>query len=418
MTSAVAILTGLAFGLVPALAAGRANQEGALREEGRGASESVRSRRLRGMLVAGQIALCLSLLSGAGLLARSLWAMTSAPLGFDASGVLSVAVQLPRTSHATGEERVRFIEQFEERLRVLPGVVGVASAGEAPTQTTGRTVFTPEGAPQGSESQAMVLYSTVSDDYFRTLGIGLRAGRTFGPQDRTDTPLTIILNEGTARRYWPGGDAVGSRVLMSPEPDAPRATVIGGVGDVRSRPTQWEAEPVMYMSNRQAPWNGPVFLLRTSGDPRALVGPVRQALAELDPGVPLHEARTLREILSSELGGRRLPVLLMTAFGGLALLLASVGVYAMFASMAAAREREFGVRVALGASRGDIAALVLRQGGVWMGAGLVIGGAGVLVVSRLLGGLLSGISRFDPVALGVALVTLVACATVALLIPV
>ena len=418
VTSAVAMITGLAFGLVPALAAGRANQEAALREEGRGASESVRSRRLRGMLVAGQIALCLSLLSGAGLLARSLWAMTSAPLGFDPEGVLSVAVQLPQASHATGASRVRFIEQFEERLRVLPGVEAVASAGEAPTQTTGRTGFTPEGSEQTTESQAMVLYSTVSDDYFRTLGIPLRAGRTFGPQDRVDTPMTIILNEGTARRYWPKGDAVGSRVLMSPEPDAPRATVVGIVGDVRSRPTQWEAEPVMYMSNRQAPWNGPVFLVRTRGNPLDLMQPVRRTLAELDPTLPLHEARTLPALLSSEFAGRRLPVLLMTAFGGLALLLASVGVYAMFASMAAAREREFGVRMALGASRGDIAALVLRQGGVWMAAGLVVGGVGVLAVTRLLGGVLSGVSRFDPVALGVALATLIACATVALLIPV
>jgi ABC-type antimicrobial peptide transport system permease subunit len=174
----------------------------------------------------------------------------------------------------------------------------------------------------------------------------------------------------------------------------------------------------MYMSNRQAPWNGPVFLLRTNGTPRDLLAPARQALADIDPTLPLHEVRTLPELLSAGLAGRRLPVLLMTAFGGLALLLASVGVYAMFASMAAAREREFGVRMALGASRRDIATLVLRQGALWMGAGLVAGVVGVVGVTAMLRGTLQGVSRFDPIALGVALGILVVCASMALLIPV
>jgi predicted permease len=418
VTSVVAIVTGLAFGLVPALFAGGSNQASGLREEGRASSESTRSRRFRGLLVAGQIAMCLSLLSGAGLLVRSLLAMTNAPLGFESGGVLSVGVQLPRASYATGDARVRFLRQFEERLQAIPGVVSVASAGEAPTQTISRTGFTPEGAPPSNEAPPMVLYSTVSDDYFRTLGIPLRAGRTFSAADRIDSPMTIILNEGTARRFWPNGDAVGSRVLMSPEPDAPRATVIGVVGDVRSNPTQWDAEPVMYMSNRQAPWNGPVFLLRTRGDPLDLATPVRQALAEIDPGVPMQDVRTLEALLSAGLAGRRLPVLLMTAFGGLALLLASVGVYAMFASMAAAREREFGVRMALGASRRDIATLVLRQGATWMVAGIAAGILGVVAVTSLLRTTVQGVSRFDPIALGVALGILVVCAAIALLVPV
>lgn len=418
VTALVAVVTGLAFGLVPALSAGRTNQAGGLREDGRGSSESTRSRRFRGMLVAGQIAMCLSLLSGAGLLVRSLLAMTNAPLGFEPDGVLSVGVQLPRSSYPTGDARVRFLQQFEARLQSVPGVQSVASAGEAPTQTTGRTGFTPEGGLPSGDAPPTVLYSTVSDDYFRALGIPLRTGRTFGPADRLDAPLTIILNEGTARRFWPKGDAVGSRVMMSPEPDAPRATVIGVVGDVRSNPTQWDAEPVMYMSNRQAPWNGPVFLLRTRGEPLDLVKPIRQALTEIDPGLPMQDVRTLPDLLSAGLAGRRLPVLLMTAFGGLALLLASVGVYAMFASMAAAREREFGVRMALGASRRDIAALVLRQGGAWMIVGVLAGVVGVVAVTALLRGVIQGVSRFDPLALGLALGILVVCAAIALLVPV
>jgi predicted permease len=422
VTSLVALLTGIAFGLAPALAAGRANQEAALREEGRVASEGHRSRRLRGLLVAGQIALCVSLLAGAGLLARSLWAMTTSPIGFDAGGVLAVPVQLPaRGAYAKPEARVRFFEQFEERLRALPGVTAVASSGDVPTQVGSRNGMTVEGVPRTSEAQPVVLYATVSDDYFRTLGIPLRDGRAFGPEDGLpNAPLAIIVSEGTVRRFWPNGrTVVGSRVAMGPGPNAEMATVVGVVGDVRSDPARREPEPIMYHSVRQNPFNGPIFLVRTrGGDPMALARPIQRTLAALDPSLPIHNVTTLRDVLGEQLAGRRLPVLLMTAFGTLALVLASVGVYAMFAAMAAAREREFGVRVALGASRGAIAALVLRQGGVWMLAGLAAGALGVVAVTRMVRGLLYGVSPFDPLALGAAVAMLLACGVIALLGPV
>jgi predicted permease len=421
VTSLVALLTGIAFGLAPALAAGRANQEAALREEGRVASEGHRSRRLRGLLVAGQIALCVSLLAGAGLLARSLWAMTTSPIGFDADGVLAVPVQLSRTGYAKPEDRIRFFERFEERLRALPGVTAVASSGDVPTQVNSRNGMSVEGVPRTSEAQPVVLYATVSDDYFHTLGIPLREGRAFGPEDGGEkAPLTIIVSEETVRRFWPKGrTVVGSRVAMGPGPNAEMATVVGVVGDVRSDPARREPEPIMYHSIRQNPFNGPIFLVRTrGGNPMALARPIQRTLAALDPSLPIHNVTTLRDVLGEQLAGRRLPVLLMTAFGTLALVLASVGVYAMFAAMAAAREREFGVRVALGASRGAIAALVLRQGGVWMLAGLAAGALGVVAVTRMVRGLLYGVSPFDPLALGAAVVMLLACGVIALLGPV
>lgn len=173
-----------------------------------------------------------------------------------------------------------------------------------------------------------------------------------------------------------------------------------------------------YASARQDPWGYRTFVLRTPGDPLSLVRPFERELSALDPGIPVDRAVPLRELLAEGLAGRRLPVVLMTAFGGLALLLASVGVYAMFASMAAAREQEFGVRVALGSSRHAIAGLVLRQGGVWMAVGLAGGAVGVVAVARLLRDLLYGVPPFDPIALCAAAVTLLACATVALLVPV
>ncbi|MDQ3950305.1 MAG: ABC transporter permease, partial [Gemmatimonadota bacterium] len=405
VTTVLAVLTGLAFGVAPGLSVGRSNPQGTLREETRGASEGRRARRLRGALVAGQIALCVSLLAAAGLLARSLWAMTAAPIGFNADGVLTATMHLPGRQYATDESRVRFHQQLEERLRAIPGVSGVALTSELPGAVLNRNGFTIEGAPWASEDATpFVLYASVSDDYFRTLGIPLRRGRTFGQTDRPDSPLVVVISESMARRYWPKGDAVGSRIRMGPDPNAAWIEVIGVVGDVRNAPTG-PPEPIAYQSIRQDPWGGQALVVRAHGDPLTLVRPIQRELSAVDPALPLHQVRTLRARVDERLAGRRLPVLLMTAFGALALLLASVGVYAMFASMAAAREREFGVRIALGSSRRAIAALVLRQGGVWMAAGLAGGALGVVIVTRVVRDLLYGVAPFDPLALGVAVAT-------------
>jgi len=418
--SLLAIGTGVAFGLAPALSVSRTNVQGTLRDEARGASESRRSRQLRGVLVAGQIALCVSLLTGAGLLARSLWAMAAAPLGFRPDGVLTAAVQLPPgASYATPEARVRFITGFEQRLRALPGVTAVGTTGEIPTRVMNRNGLSIEGAPAApSDAQPWAYYNTVTDDYFRTLGIPLRAGRTFGPEDHPDATPVVVISESLARRHWPGTSAVGKRLRFGPDEQVPWRVVVGVVGDVANDPAHPEPDMTTYETMRQAPWNGPVFMIRTSGDPAPLVRSVQRALAAQDPRVPLHAATPMGALLAEGLAGRRLPVLLMTGFGALALVLASVGVYAMFASMTAAREREFGVRVALGSSPGAMAGLVLRQGAAWMALGLLGGAFGVVLVARLVRELLFAVSPFDPVTLGAALAVLLVCALLALLSPV
>jgi putative ABC transport system permease protein len=419
VTALLAILTGLAFGVAPALSVGRADPQGTLRDETRGASESRRSRRLRGVLVAGQIALCVSLLAGAGLLARSLWAMTSTPLGFDPERMLAVSFQVPGRDYPTPESAERLYEQYRERLAALPGVTAVASASMPPTQVLSRMGFTIDGAPPlPADQQLFVLYANVSDEYFRTLRIPLRQGRVFDARDHGEAPPTVVISEAMARRYWPAGDALGSRIRMGPDREAPLLEVVGIVGDVRNDPTQAEAEPMAYRSMRQDTWPLATFLVRAEGDPLALVRPAERELAALDPGLPLREATTLRAMLGQGLAERRLPVVLMAAFGALALLLASIGVYALFASMAAAREREFGVRMALGSSRRAIATLVLWQGGVWMALGLAGGALGIVLVSRLLRDLLYGVAPFDPLTLGLAVLVLLGCATAALLTPV
>jgi putative ABC transport system permease protein len=413
VTALLSLCTGLVFGVAPAFSASRADAQGTLHDGARGASEGRRPRRLRGVLVAGQLALCASLLAGAGLLARSLWEMATAPLGFDPAGVLTASVRLLPRDYPTLEARARFHEQLLERLRLLPGVEAVAIANKAPTVDPRRDPFTMAGAPPGA-TPVMIAYASVSDDYFRTLRIPLRQGRTFDVSDRSSSPPTAVVSETMARGYWPAGDAVGSRIRLGMVP----VTVVGIVGDVRNDQARPDAEPMAYRSHRQESTGRVAVLLRTHVDPLAYAIPVQRAVAAVDPSLPVQRTLTLPALVGEGLAARRLPVMLMTAFGALALLLASIGVHGMFASMAAAREREFGVRMALGSRPRAIAGLMLRQGASWMAAGLAGGVLGVVLVVRLLRGLLYGIPPFDPIALGGAVAILLACATLALLIPV
>jgi predicted permease len=415
VTAGLALGTGVVFGIAPAMTLGRDNQ-GTLQEESRGSSDSRHSRTLRGALVAAQLALCVSLLVGAGLLTRSLWAMAGASLGFEPEHVLTGFVQLPARDYAEPQTRALFRQQFEERVGALPGVESVAMATSIPTAVRQRAGVTLEGTPS-TQAQPFVLATVVSDRYFETLRIPLRQGRIFDPRDRPDSPRAAVISEAMARRFWPNGEAIGKRLRLGPDPNSPLIDVVGIVGDVRNDRARADAEPMVYGSTRQNPPTLLMFLVRTQGDPLALVKPIERELAALDRGLPLQRVTTLPTVLGAGLADRRLPVVLMTAFGALALLLASVGVYSLFANMTASREREFGVRMALGARPGAIAALVLRQGSRWIAAGLIVGAFGIVFVVRLVRDLLYGVSPFDPLTVGGAVAILVTCAALALLIP-
>lgn len=419
VTFALALVTGLTFGVGPALSVGRADPQRVLRDQTRGDSESIRARQLRGLLVAGQMALCVSLLAAAGLLARSLWAMTNAAVGFNPENLLTFTVQLPGARYAKSSPRIQFHDQFEERLRALPGVIGAASVSELPTTVGNSNGLFIETAPWGpNEPVPFVLTARVSDDYFKTIGVPIKQGRVFTQADRADTPPVIVINEAMAQRYFPKGNAVGQHIRYGPpNPNIPWTTIVGVVGNVRNDPTHLRAEPMMFPALRQQPY-GERFLVRTRGNPRLIINSVRSALSAIDPQLPMHKVESMQKIIDDGFAARRLPVVLMTAFGALALLLASVGVYAMFSSMATAREREFGVRIALGSTRGAIAGLVLRQGGAWMAMGFAIGTLGVIAAARLLRTQLIGVPEFDPVAIGAAVAILLICAGAALLMPV
>lgn len=419
VTGVAALATGVAFGVSPALAASRWEPQRALREATRGASEGRGSRRFRGALVAAQVALSLSLLAGAGLLVRSLWEMAGTPLGFEPEGVLVAGVQLPPADYPTVEAIGAFYRELEERVAAHPGVVAAALVTQLPSPQMSSNVLTIEGAPAAGEGKTFIPYMSVSDGYFRLMGIELLAGRTFGAQDGPEAPPAIVVSETFARRHWPGGDALGSRLRISPHTAERWGMVVGIVGDVRLDPTIAVPEPLAYASNRQDfSWPSRTLVVRAEGDPLALVRPLQRELSALDSELPLRDPTTLRALVDERFAGRWLPVLLMTAFGALALLLVSVGIYAMFASMASARERELAVRLALGSSRRAVAGLVLRQGGAWMAAGLVGGAVGLMLVSRLLGDLVHGIPPLDPPAIAMAVAGLAACAGLALVGPV
>ena len=419
VTSLVALLVGLAFGIGPALSVGRADPQRTLRDETRGASETLRTRRARGVLVAGQIALCVSLLAAAGLLARSLWAITTSPLGFDTANVLTLSLQLPNAKYPNTDSRVRAHDQIEESLRALPGVTNAAFVSQFPTTVGNSNGLFIQNAPWApNQPVPFVLTARVTDSYFKTLGIPLKHGRVFSTVDRADAPPVIIINEAMAAKYWPKGDAVGARVHIGPpNPKAPWITVVGIVGNTRNDPTKLSPEPMMFLSQRQGPF-GDNLVIRTANDPTALTASVRRSITVIDPMLPIYNVSTLDKVVGGTFAPRRLPVVLMTSFGALALLLASVGVYAMFATMAAAREREFGVRIALGATRGGIAQLVFRQGGAWMAAGLAVGGVGVVFVGRFLRTQLFGVPELDPIAIGASVIVLIVCAGLALLVPI
>ena len=321
------------------------------------------------------------------------------------------------TDYPTPQARIQFLNLLVDRLRGLPGVEAAATATSVPTAIRSRTGIAIEGAPP-KEVQPFVLSAVVSDDYFRALRIPLREGRTFDAHDQFGAPPTVVISQSMARRYWPTGHALGARIRMGPNQASPLVTVVGIVGDVRNDPARRDAEPMAYRSGRQAAAPFARVFLRTHGSPLALVKSVERELAAVNRGVPLDQPMTLDAEIGQGFAARRLPVMLMAAFAGVALLLASVGIYAMFTSMGVAREQEFGIRIALGSRSSAIAGLMLRQGAGWMAGGLAGGALGVVLVVQLLRGLLYDVPPFDPIALGSSVAILVGCATIALLIPV
>jgi predicted permease len=411
----VTLLCGILFGLVPALAASR-GMHTALKDAGRGSSGGVGRYRLRTALVTGQLALAAMLLVGAGLLVRSLTRLQHNDLGYTVDSALTFDLSLAGQRYATSEAQDQFYEELYQRLRTLPGVAAVGGSGNLPLRGSSSASLAIDGRPHEGDRLPEVGYQPVSDDWFKAMGVPFRRGRAFGPSDHNDAPPVVILSEAAARQFWPNGDPIGARVRLGPNPSTPWSTVVGVVGDVRMG-VAGDPRPTAYVSARQDHWGGMAMVVRTTGDPMALLPAVRREVRAIDATLPVSDPRSMRDVQSLQLTDRRLPMQLMTAFAVLALILAAVGVYGVMAYSVAARTREIGVRVALGARPANVFGMVVRHGFVTAVAGLAIGLLGAAGLGRLLVNLLYEVAPTDAATFVTVAVVLLGVVLAACLIP-
>ncbi len=420
-TLIVALFTGLMFGVAPAWHSASASQSDALKEGGRAGSEGSRGRRVRNALAVVEVAVALVLLIGAGLLVRSFAAIVRTDLGFNPRNVLALSIELPRQKYTEDQRVTQFYLQLSDRLSALPGVrsVGVGSSvllGRLPQSST----LTVEGRPvQRDAVNIPVPYDTVTNGYFTTLGIPLTRGRLFGPEDTPSAPARVVVNEAFVRRFFPGIDPLGKRVTFNSQQDTNVQwfTIIGVVADTRRGGVDRPAWAELYFPLQQVADPRLMVLVRTTGDPITLARAAQEQVWAIDPAQPVTSVRTVEELVAREQANRRFTMLMLGAFALVALVLAAVGIYGVIAYSTAQRTQEIGIRVALGAARGDVLRMVLTDGVRIAAIGSVIGIAAAAAMSRLLSGLLFGVSPHDPLTFVVLPAALLIVAALASWIP-
>jgi putative ABC transport system permease protein len=417
----LSLFTGIIFGLTPALQAARIDLNVVLKQGGGRTGTGAGHRRLRGALVVTEIALALVLLVGAGLLIQTFLRLRALDIGVNPENVLTLRTSLPRSKYSELPKRAAFYEQVLERVRALPGVVAAGYTSAVPlTWKGGTNGFTVEGAePQpGQDANTR----QVSAGYMETMNINLRQGRFFDDHDDMQSQPVTIINETMARQYWPGESALGKRFKVgSIEDQVPWITIVGIVGDIKEMGLEAPPKAEMFFPYQQLPrvlWNMPRDLtVRTTGDPLSLVTAVRQAVWSVDPAQPVSNVRTMEDILSGEVTQRRITMTLLAAFAGLALLLASLGIYGVLSYAVAQRTQEIGIRMALGANRLEVLRLVMGDGLRLAGAGVAIGLGVSLALTQLMTRLLFGVSASDPRTLAGVTLLLLTVALVACYVP-
>jgi predicted permease len=415
-TAGLTILTGLLFGMMPALRAYAMGIESGMREGTRG---TVSHRRLNSALVAVQFALSLVLLIGAGLLLKSFQRLESVNLGFNAENTLTMVASLPRNKYDSEEKALHFYDSAIENLRNAPGIRSVGLTTNLPFSDGGEVDgFIVEGQePPGgvniSQSEQAELQS-VTPGTFQTLGIPLLQGRDFQSSDHSKAPVVAIIDEPLARRYWPAGDAIGKRIETTGNREW--MTIVGVVGGIKHVSLAEEKQPHIYMALAQYPDQRAALVVRTDGPPNAATSTFRAAIGQVDADMPLYMVRSMTEIIGQTLSTQRLTNILLTAFAILALTLAAVGIYSTMSVYVGSRTKEFGIKLALGAQPGALRKAVMRQG-LWLtAAGVLVGIAGALALTRTIKSLLFEVSATDPlvftaVPLLLVLVSIIACYT-------
>ncbi|HEY6547343.1 MAG TPA: ABC transporter permease, partial [Vicinamibacteria bacterium] len=418
----LSISTGLLFGAFPALQSTQSSSAQALRDAGRGLL-SGRGRRLRSGLVVGQMALALVLLAGAGLLGRSFVRLRHVDPGFRTESALTFRISLPETVFPTEARRSAFFEELLTRLSALPGVREAGAVAGLPLGGTRFNIsFTVEGRPPlPSAQQPSMEIRVASAGYLDVMGIPVRRGRGFLASDRASSPPVVVISESAARRFFPGEEPLGQRITIGMGREAglplPGGEIVGIAGDVKDRGLSKESAPTVYLPHAQIGTASLDVLLRTAVSPRSLVPAVEAAVHGLDPALPLMRLRTLDEVVGRSISEPRFYVVLLGAFAAVALLLAALGIFGVLSHAVTQRQREIGIRVALGAHPRDVLRLVLGHALALVALGLVAGLAGSLALSRTLTSLLFEMSPTDPVTLGGVAVLLAAVALVASYLP-
>jgi putative ABC transport system permease protein len=417
-TLGLSLFTGLVFGLMPALTASNPNLNDTLKEGGRSAAEGTGGRRLRNAMAVAEIALSLVLLVGAGLLIRSFIHLQEVKPGFNPSHLLSIELSLPSAKYGKDEQAVQFFDQLLASVSQQPGVESVAISTDLPLGGGADFLaFSVEGRALAPTDRTPDAESRVIDsEYFHTLQIPLRSGRLLTDRDTTGAPDVVVINETLARKYFAGQDPLGKRVTFG-DPQAKDAqwfTIVGVVGDVHGTRLNEEPYAQIYSSYRQTPRRSFSLIVRTAAEPTTMLKTIREQIWALDRQQPLYNVRTVDQVLAESIARPRFNMLLITILAGVALVLAAVGIYGVISYSVSQRIHEIGVRMALGATAGDVQRLVVRQGMLLAGVGLGIGLLAAFGLTRVMGSLLFGVSVTDPVtylglALLLGLIALLAC---------
>ncbi len=399
-TFALSLTTSLVFGLAPALHAAKGGVAAAMKSLGRGSGGRTGAR-TRDLLVVAQVAVSFVMLIVAGLLIRSLWQLQRVDPGFNPHGVFTAEIGLPETKYPVRADAERFWSALIDRVRSIPGVDTAAGTTLLPLRGGGDTYFYVDGRPPATDADKLnATVSVVTDDYFQTMRIPVRSGRTFTGTDRADGPGVMLINEGLARRLFPGGNAVGERLIVDFGKPF-RGEIVGVVSDVRLYGQTNDVPDQMYFSIRQ-PGAGFRFsatqmrlVARVQGDPTAITPQVRAVLRELDADVPLASVEPMEDILSGSIRDVRFRAGLLAGFAGAAFLLAVIGLYGVLAYSVTRRSRELGIRIALGARSAELFRLVVRQGMLLVTLGVALGLAGSLAAARFVSGMLFDVASTD-----------------------
>ncbi|HZN01082.1 MAG TPA: ABC transporter permease [Pyrinomonadaceae bacterium] len=412
----LSLITGLVFGLAPALQSSRLDLNEVLKEGGRNASAGA-SHRLRSAMVVTEIALAVVLLVGAGLMMKSLFRLLQTNIGFNPENVMTMTVVLPPSKYTDPNQQIAFNDQLRERVQSLPGVSGAGTVNILPLNSGNTTRFYVDGDPvpePGKETEANS--RIVSDDYFKTLGVSLMAGRPFDARDGAqNAPPVVIIGKTIADRMFPGRDPVGKRLRYT-SVQFPPVEIVGVVGDVKITGLDEAVKPVLYYSFRQSPSTFANLVARTNSDPNALASSIRNEIRNLEPDAAILNMRTMEDMMSQTPASfmRRFPALLISIFAGVALLLASIGIYGVVSYSVSQQTHYIGVRMALGAKPSDILKMVLKQGLFLALLGLGIGVLAALGLMRLLQTMLFEVSTTDVGTFGIVtgalfVVVLLAC---------